>query len=584
MLKFKPRFKQIKGKNLKYLMDFLQKPASKTQIYSLLKLNENEARILQFLTKSYIEGSPVNSVFSVLSATFEESGYKFLIYLDDIKNLLNLGYITQNINIFSKSKQNTKLSLLHSEIELSEYFLSVLECGITKTTLPEITKYDDELKYLEDQFLLVNLYKKKLNSQSKDIRTKLDEKIEKLTNIITQRVNLTKINLSVEQLFKKYSLSQEEKIIFLVLLKEEYSNEDEILRDSNTLISMISKDEMHKLKNRTLLEENAKLMSLGLIDYDEILGATSINKSYFICEDVLYSIMHPQKNDKKTKKAMLENIVKESEIFELIEPNTDIDDVVLNPKIKEVLNSILKQLDKDVINKLSSWGIKTKKGIDAKIIFYGPAGTGKTMSALSLAKSLKKQVLSFDCSKILSKYVGESEQNVRKIFDTYKSICKEAKIEPVLLLNEADQFLSSRMESGTSSADKMHNQMQNIFLEQIERFEGVLIATTNFLQSLDSAFSRRFDFKIEFKKPNFNERLIIWQKIMPENANFEENFSFNELAKFELSGAQITLVLKNTALKVAVRDDDVFTLKDFIDEIKKEQISAFDSDKKVGLL
>ena len=569
---------------MKYLIDFLQKPASKTQIYSLLKLNENETKILQFLTKSYIEGSPINSVFSVLSTTFEESGYKFLIYLDDIKNLLNLGYITQNINIFSKNKQNTKLSLLHSEIELSEYFLSVLECGITKTTLPEITKYDDELKYLEDQFLLVNLYKKKLNSQSKDIRIKIDEKIEKLTNIITQRVNLTKINLSVEQLFKKYSLSQEEKIIFLVLLKEEYSNEDEILRDFNTLISMISKDEMHKLKNRTLLEENAKLMSLGLIDYDEILGATSINKSYFICEDVLYSIMHPQKNDKKTKKAMLENIVKESEIFELIEPNTDIDDVVLNPKIKEVLNSILKQLDKDVINKLSSWGIKTKKGIDAKIIFYGPAGTGKTMSALSLAKSLKKQVLSFDCSKILSKYVGESEQNVRKIFDTYKSICNEAKIEPVLLLNEADQFLSSRMESGTSSADKMHNQMQNIFLEQIERFEGVLIATTNFLQSLDGAFSRRFDFKIEFKKPNFNERLIIWQKIMPENANFEENFSFNELAKFELSGAQITLVLKNTALKVAVRDDDVFTLKDFIDEIKKEQISAFDSDKKVGLL
>ena len=569
---------------MKYLIDFLQKPASKTQIYSLLKLNENETKILQFLTKNYIEGSSINSVFSILSTTFEESGYGFLIYLDDIKNLLNLGYITQNINMFSKSKQNTKLSLLHSEIELSEYFLSVLECGITKTTLPEITKYDDELKYLEDQFLLVNLYKKKLNSQSKDIRMKLDEKIEKLTNIITQRVNLTKTNLSVEQLFKKYSLSQEEKIIFLVLLKEEYSNEDEILRDSNTLVSMISKDEMHKLKNRTLLEENAKLMSLGLIDYDEILGATSINKSYFICEDVLYGIMHPQKNDKKTKKAMLENIVKESEIFELIEPNTDIDDVVLNPKIKVVLNSILKQLDKDVINKLSSWGIKTKKGVDAKIIFYGPAGTGKTMSALSLAKSLKKQVLSFDCSKILSKYVGESEQNVRKIFDTYKSICNEAKIEPVLLLNEADQFLSSRMESGTSSADKMHNQMQNIFLEQIERFEGVLIATTNFLQSLDSAFSRRFDFKIEFKKPNFNERLIIWQKIMPENANFEENFSLNELAKFELSGAQITLVLKNTALKVAVRDDDVFTLRDFVDEIKKEQISAFDSDKKVGLL
>ena len=69
------------------------------------------------------------------------------------------------------------------------------------------------------------------------------------------------------------------------------------------------------------------------------------------------------------------------------------------------------------------WGIKEKKqGVDARIIFYGPPGTGKTMTAYSLAKSLKRQVLSFDCSKILSMYVGESEKNVRKIFDTYKEL------------------------------------------------------------------------------------------------------------------------------------------------------------------
>ncbi|MFW5619234.1 MAG: ATP-binding protein, partial [Campylobacter hyointestinalis] len=228
-------------------------------------------------------------------------------------------------------------------------------------------------------------------------------------------------------------------------------------------------------------------------------------------------------------------------------------------------------------------GIKSQKSVSVKVIFYGSPGTGKTMSALSLAKSLKKQILSFDCSKILSKYVGESEQNVRKIFDTYKEICAKTKTEPVLLLNEADQFLSTRTDS-SSGSDKMHNQMQNIFLEQIEKFEGVLIATPNFMQSLDHAFSRRFDYKIEFKKPDLAARLKIWQKIIPQNASFEEDFSLEELAKFELSGAQIVLVLKNTALKVACDDEGIFTMEAFEKEIKRELSSSFGEDKKVGLL
>ena len=206
------------------------------------------------------------------------------------------------------------------------------------------------------------------------------------------------------------------------------------------------------------------------------------------------------------------------------------------------------------------------------------------MSALSLAKSLKKQVISFDCSKILSKYVGESEQNVRKIFDTYNKIKNESKTEPVLLLNEADQFLSSRIEAAGGGSDKMHNQMQNIFLDQIEKFEGVLIATTNLLKNIDTAFSRRFDYKIEFKKPTPSERLAIWRKILPENASFEENFSVEKLAEFELSGAQIVMTMKNTALKVAVKDDGIFTFEDFANEIKREISSNFDTDKKVGLL
>jgi SpoVK/Ycf46/Vps4 family AAA+-type ATPase len=235
-----------------------------------------------------------------------------------------------------------------------------------------------------------------------------------------------------------------------------------------------------------------------------------------------------------------------------------------------------------VINRLKLWGIKDKKrGIDAKIIFYGVAGTGKTLTALALAKSLKKEVLSFDCSKILSMYIGESEKNVRSIFDKYYELREQTKSEPVLLLNEADQFLSTRS-SNASSGDKMHNQMQNIFLEQIEKFDGILIATTNLLENLDKAFSRRFNYKIEFVKPNLLQRVQIWKKLLPSNLPLEENFNIDELAKYELTGGQIELVIKNTAYKIAVNDNPIFKLEDFKEQIEKEKKGQFDSETKVG--
>jgi SpoVK/Ycf46/Vps4 family AAA+-type ATPase len=293
-------------------------------------------------------------------------------------------------------------------------------------------------------------------------------------------------------------------------------------------------------------------------------------------------IIHPKKK-KKVTKLKLDMLVKEQEIFEYLKPTTTLDDVVLHPKTRETLQTVVRQVDKKVYKKLKEWGLKgRRKGIDARIIFYGPPGTGKTMTAVSLAKTLKRPILSFDCSKILSMYVGESEKNVRKIFDDFKMLSKKAKVEPILLLNEADQFLSARSEGQGSSADKMHNQMQNIFLEQIEKFEGILIATTNLLDNIDKAFSRRFNYKIEFKKPGKKQRLRLWQYMLPENADYEEGFEISELAKYELTGGQINLIIKNTAYRVAAREESLFMMQDFIEEISKELGSSFDSTKSMG--
>ncbi|EAL5764101.1 ATP-binding protein, partial [Campylobacter coli] len=548
-----------------------------------LKCSKNEALILRELCKNYVISISSINAFTLLTGIFGSEKYSYLDTLEDLKRLIERGFVNQNSgffkNIESNKSQNLILSLLQSELSLSEYFLEFLEAK-PRLNLDKKEAYGEYLEYLKDEFMRVELYERLSFIRSSTYSDELKAQIKLYEKHIKERLKKSKFYNILADIFKEYSLEYKEQIIFLALLKEEYtlSNENSVSREMNSLLSLVSENDLEKHKNKSLLQENAPL--LNLIEYDEYLNVFGdISKSFFITDEILQRIINFE--PKQNKKIKIENVLKEQDIFELIEPSIDINDIIMPQNTKELLENILKQQDKKVLERLNSWGIKSNKNIEAKIIFYGPAGTGKTMSALAMAKSMKKTVLSFDCSKILSKWVGESEQNVRKIFDTYKNIVQTCKQSPILLLNEADQFLSTRVES-SSGSDKMHNQMQNIFLEQIERFNGVIIATTNFLESLDSAFSRRFDYKIEFKKPDFKDRLKMWEKFLPRKASFEKAFDVNLLANYELSGAQILMVVKNTALKVAVTEDGVFKMQDFIESIQKELNSSFDKSKIVG--
>ncbi len=566
------------------LKEFLGlKNIEESQIYKELKCSKNEALILRELCKNYVISISSVNTFTLLTGIFGSEKYLYLDTLEDLKRLIERGFINQNSgffkNIESNKSQKLTLSLLQSELSLSEYFLEFLEAKPC-LNLDKKEAYGEYLEYLKDEFMRVELYERLSFIRSSTYSNEVKAQIKLYEKHIKERLKKSKFYNILADIFKEYNLESKEQIIFLALLKEEYtlSNENSVSREMNSLLSLVSENDLEKHKNKSLLQENAPL--LNLIEYDEYLNTFGdISKSFFITDEILQRIINFE--PKQNKKIKIENVLKEQDIFELIEPSIDINDIIMPQNTKELLENILKQQDKKVLERLNSWGIKSNKNIEAKIIFYGPAGTGKTMSALAMAKSMKKTVLSFDCSKILSKWVGESEQNVRKIFDTYKNIVQTCKQSPILLLNEADQFLSTRVES-SSGSDKMHNQMQNIFLEQIERFNGVIIATTNFLESLDSAFSRRFDYKIEFKKPDFKDRLKMWEKFLPRKASFEKAFDVNILANYELSGAQILMVVKNTALKVAVTEDGVFKMQDFVESIQKELNSSFDKSKIVG--
>ncbi len=574
---------------MKYLINFIEaKDVSKTSIYKHLKCTKSEAQLIQYTCRRYVKGMEEVPVIEMLQENFPEEGYAYLKKLELVKNLLDLGWMIQMSFGQLKAHESSQLELLNTSITPSVSLLRLLEEGSLEISLPEIKPYTDHLEYLQDQFDMVALlhkiatFKQGMADNSLSIG-RLKNKLTLLTTRIEERVKITEKPIDVEEFFKEKGLDEKEKRIFLALLKEEYSGGEGQFRDMNVLIELISFDEYEKIKNRSLLEDGARLITTDIIDYEEILNMFGgVSRSFYLQEDVMQRIIHPNKT-KKVTKLKLDALVQEQELFEYLKPTTTLDDVVLHPKTRETLNNVVKQVDKEVFKKLKEWGIKDKrKGIDARIIFYGAAGTGKTMTAVSLAKTLKRPILSFDCSKILSMYIGESEKNVRKIFDDFKDLSIKAKVEPILLLNEADQFLSSRSEGAGSSADKMHNQMQNIFLEQIEKFEGILIATTNLLGNIDKAFSRRFNYKIEFKKPGKKQRLRLWQFMLPEKADYEENFDIAVLSKYELTGGQINLIIKNTAYKVAVRDESVFGNKDFLEEIEKELGSSFDGAKSMG--
>ena len=564
---------------VKNIKEFLQNP-EKTSIYKILNVNNKEVKILQYMLKKYLEGKEDLRVKDILSDIFSKNNIESLEYINFIKHLIDEGWIvTSSFGV--KTPDLSVLELFNSTISLSVSFLRLLEKGSLDLMIPEKKPYEDHLEYLQDQFLRVEIYEQLANlkssysNESSSIK-RLQSKLKLIENIIKERILKTKVDLPVQNFIEEYELNEKEEIIFLTLLKEEYTSSNENVRDMNYLLNLISSDEIDRIKNRSLLDDNAKLLNEDILDYDEILGAFGgYTKIFFIREEILNELIHPRKKHK------VEHIIKGT-LFDLIEPTTTLKDVVLPKTTMKMIENLLKQTDKKVLQRLKKWGIKNSGEIQAKIIFYGPPGTGKTLTAYSIANELNKPLLSLDSSKILSMYVGESEKNVRRMFDEYYEISEKLKNKPVLLLNEADQFISTRTTASFSSADKMHNQMQNIFLEQLEKFDGILIATTNLLETIDTAFSRRFDIKVEFKKPSFKERIELWNMRLPKNAEFEENFDIETLAKYELTPAQIELVVKNTALKVAMRKKAIFYMKDFIEEIEKEKRNAFDSEKELG--
>lgn len=208
-------------------------------------------------------------------------------------------------------------------------------------------------------------------------------------------------------------------------------------------------------------------------------------------------------------------------------------------KVREIIAAIRNQ---SVV--LNQWGfgkkIATGKGITC--LFDGPPGTGKTFCAEIVAGEFERPIYRVNLPEVVSKWVGETEKHIRAIF-------QQARIaHAMLLFDEADSLFAARSSETSNATDRHANMEVNLLLQEIERFPGVCILTTNFFGSLDKALVRRIQFRVTFEEPAAAHRALIWKKLLPPEAPLCDEVDFDALAeRFELTGGMI----KNSLLRAA---------------------------------
>jgi len=178
-------------------------------------------------------------------------------------------------------------------------------------------------------------------------------------------------------------------------------------------------------------------------------------------------------------------------------------------------------------------------------LFYGAPGVGKTETVLQLARKTGRNIIQVNVEQIKSMWVGESEKNIKEIFNDYRNLVEMQPLAPILLFNEADAVIGTRLKGAERATDKMENALQNIILQEMEKIDGILIATTNLVQNFDKAFERRFLYKVKFNAPSIQTRRHIWQSIMPE---ISEESARWLASHYNLSGGQIENVARRYAI------------------------------------
>ncbi|HVX50817.1 MAG TPA: ATP-binding protein [Chitinophagaceae bacterium] len=238
-------------------------------------------------------------------------------------------------------------------------------------------------------------------------------------------------------------------------------------------------------------------------------------------------------------------------------------DLVLNGYTYSLINDVKIWLMHNAVV-LQDEVLKRKIKPGYRVLFYGPPGTGKTLTATLLGKQFDRDVYRVDLSQVVSKYIGETEKNLEKVFN--RAVNKDW----ILFFDEADALFGKRT-NVQNAHDRYANQEVSYLLQRIEDFPGLLILASNFKSNMDEAFLRRFQTVVHFPAPNMAERLKLWEKTLPASIRPEPSADLVELSeKYELTGAAILNIVHYATLQAIARNDEYIRRTDVIEGIKRE--------------
>ena len=246
-----------------------------------------------------------------------------------------------------------------------------------------------------------------------------------------------------------------------------------------------------------------------------------------------------------------------------IETRLDWSELVLHPTTRRNVEEIQAWIEHGE-TLLHEWGMAPKIRPGYRSLFYGPPGTGKTMTACLLGKTTGRDVYKVDISLTVSKYIGETEKNLGRLFDQAQSKGW------ILFFDEADALFGKRSET-RDAHDRYANQEIAYLLQRMEVFDGISILASNLRNNLDDAFARRFESVIYFPMPRPEERLRLWQQGFSPKIRFDASVDLDKLAReHTLSGGAIMNVIRHVSLLVLREGGRPLTQDDLVLGIRRE--------------
>jgi AAA+ superfamily predicted ATPase len=239
------------------------------------------------------------------------------------------------------------------------------------------------------------------------------------------------------------------------------------------------------------------------------------------------------------------------------------DELIVNEDTKISLEEIKEYLNyEDIVKKNNLLIKKFKAGY--KCLFHGPPGTGKTLAASLIGKLTGRNVYRIDLSAVVSKYIGETEKNLARIFE------RADHGNWILFFDEADALFGKRGQT-QNARDRYANQEVSYLLQRFETYSGVAILATNYKENMDRAFLRRLHSIINFKPPEPDERLTLWQTYLPEGFTFAEDINLSDIAKsVKINGSGIYNVMRRSVMKSVLRSDSKILGNDLLEAVKIE--------------